>query len=214
MKHKGYIPKIMVLSALACPMPAFNLSGKIGNWRFTEQVVAKRDSKNRSRGTIYEKDVNITSKRFLEKILGEVFPTIRRKMHFCTKVVVQFDNASSHGTANADVLKRLKEDGARKLVNKVTGEGYYPIIVVKPQPAQSPETNVLDCGVFYSLANRMSKVEREAFGAEDLNGLWQTLQVKYNEYTPDEIARFWRTKTAMVRQIFLFEGRNGFPVPH
>jgi hypothetical protein len=30
---------------------------------------------------------------------------------------------------------------------------------------------VLDCGVFYSLANRMSKVEREAFGAEDLNGL-------------------------------------------
>ena len=213
-KHKGYIPKIMVLSALACPMPAFNFSGKIGNWRFTEQVVAKRDSKNRSRGTIYEKDVNITSKRFLEKILGEVFPTIRRKMHFCTKVVVQFDNASSHGTANADVLKRLKEDGARKLVNKVTGEGYYPIIVVKPQPAQSPETNVLDCGVFYSLANRMSKVEREAFGAEDLNGLWQTLQVKYNEYTPDEIARFWRTKTAMVRQIFLFEGRNGFPLPH
>ena len=77
--------------------------------------MAKRDSKNRSRGTIYQKDVNITSKRFLEKILGEVFPTIRRKMHFCTKVVVQFDNASSHGTANADVLKRLKEDGARKL---------------------------------------------------------------------------------------------------
>ena len=73
---------------------------------------------------------------------------------------------------------------------------------------------VLDCGVFYSLANRMSKVEREAFGAEDLNGLWQTLQVKYNEHTPDEIARFWRTKTAMVRQIFLFEGRNGFPLPH
>ena len=168
------------------------------------------------RPTIYENDVNITSKRFLEKILGEVFPTIRRKMHFCTKVpvVVQFDNTSSHGTTNADVLKQLKEDGAKKRVDKVTEEGYYPIIFVKPQPAQSPETNILDCGVFYSLANRMSKVEREAFGAEDLNGLWQTLQVKYNEYTPAEIARFWRTKTAMVREIFAHEGRNGFPLPH
>ena len=45
------------------------------------------------------------------------------------------------------------------------------------------------------------RVERalKAFGAEDLNGLWQTLQVKYNEYTPAEIARFWRTKTARRR---------------
>lgn len=213
-KHKGYIPKIMVLTALACPMPAFNFDGKLGNWRFTEKVVAKRDSKNRPKGTIGEKDVNITSKRFIEKVLDDVFPTIRKKMHFCTKVVVQFDNASSHGTANDVVLKRLREEGARKLVNKVTGEGYYPIIVVQPQPAQSPETNVLDCGFFYSLANRISKVERDAFGAEDLNGLWQTLQKVYDGYTSTDIARYWRTKTAMARQIFLHEGQNGFPLPH
>ena len=204
----------MVLTALACPTPAFNFDGKLGNWRFTEKVVARRDSKNRPRGTIEEKDVNITSKRFMEKVLDEVFPTIRRKMHFCTKVVVQFDNASSHGTANDAVLKRLREDGARKLVNKVTGEGYYPTIVVQPQPAQSPETNVLDCGLFYSRAKRISKVERDAFGAEDLAGPWQTLQNKYDGYTATDIARFWRTKAAMVRQIFLHEGRNGFPLPH
>ena len=134
-------------------------------------------------------------------------------MHFCTKVVVQFDNASSHGTANDAVLKRLSEDGARKLVKKVTGEGYYPIIIVQPQPAQSPETNVLDCGFFYSLADRISKVESDAFGAEDLNGLWQTLQTVYDGYIGTDIARYWRTKTAMVRQIF-HEGRYGFPLPH
>ena len=83
-------------------------------------------------------------KRFMQKVLDEVFPTIQRKMHFCTKVVVQFDNASTHGTANDAVLKRLSEDGAKKLVNKVTGEGNYPIIVVQPQPAQSPEKKVLN----------------------------------------------------------------------
>ena len=64
----------MVLTALACPMPAFNFDGKLGNWRFTEKVVAKRDSKNRPKGTIEEKDVNITSKRFMEKVLDEVVP--------------------------------------------------------------------------------------------------------------------------------------------
>jgi len=213
-KHKGYIPKIMVLSALACPMPAFNFDGKIGNWRFSEMVRAKRDSKHRPKGTWEEKDVNITSHRFVVKMINEVFPTIREKMHFCTKVVVQFDNASSHGTANANILALLKEDGARKLVNKVTGEGYYPKIVIQPQPAQSPETNVLDCGFFFSLAKRISKVERDEFGHDDLNGLWQTLRMKYDTYTAADVARFWHTKTAMVREIFAHEGRNGFPLPH
>ena len=213
-KHKGYIPKIMVLSALACPMPAFNFNGKIGNWRFTEKVKAKRDSKNRPKGTWEDKDVNISSHRFVVKMINEVFPTIREKMHFCTKVVVQFDNASSHGTANANILALLNAHGAKQRVNKVTGEGYYPKIVVRPQPAQSPETNVLDCGFFFSLAKRISKVERDEFGHDDLNRLWQTLQMKYDAYTAADVARFWHTKTAMVREIFAHEGRNGFPLPH
>ena len=70
-KHKGCTPKIMVLTAFACPVPAFNFDGKLGSWRFTEKLVAKRDSKNRPKGTIEEKDSislrNASLRRFSKK---------------------------------------------------------------------------------------------------------------------------------------------------
>ena len=61
--HKNHIPKVMFLCAIA--HPHFDSSrnqwfdGKIGMWPLAEQVLAKRNSRNRAAGTLVWKTTNI-----------------------------------------------------------------------------------------------------------------------------------------------------------
>ena len=70
-QHKSHIPKNMFLAAIGKPhtLPdGKDFDGKIGIWPFVEEREAQRLSKNRARGTIELRGVNVTAEDFLKMV--------------------------------------------------------------------------------------------------------------------------------------------------
>jgi hypothetical protein len=146
----SHIPKVLVLSAIARPDPLHNFDGKIGIWRVSETCVAKNNSKNRAKGTTYEKTVSMNAEIFRKMMQNKVIPAIREKMKWYKQINVQMDNASPHvGKNNVDFLKKEFQKFRKK-----------PKIVLKTQPPQSPDTNCNDLGFFNSLQIDVEKPRR------------------------------------------------------
>ena len=70
----------MFLAATALPRPDKGFDGKIGFFRVTEIVTAKRKSKNHQKGDQYEKDVTMDADKYREMMVKQVFPAARKKM--------------------------------------------------------------------------------------------------------------------------------------
>jgi transposase len=64
--HKCHIPKVMVLAAIAKPSPIHNFNGCLGCWPITEEKIAKRNSKNRPKGTVEDVPTTLNGKLFIE----------------------------------------------------------------------------------------------------------------------------------------------------
>ena len=56
---KRYVPKVMVLTAIARPMVKYGFDGKVGCWRVAEPSVAVRNSKHRQAGDTVMKDITM-----------------------------------------------------------------------------------------------------------------------------------------------------------
>ena len=83
MKHKSHIIKVMCLTAMARPRrnPTTGewWDGKIGTWFFTEQVAAKRTSKNCPAGTLETKTMNANRESHVKMCLDNILPVIEGK---------------------------------------------------------------------------------------------------------------------------------------
>ena len=80
-KHKSHLQKIMFITAVARPRfqdSACTFDGKIGIWPFLEEVPAKKASKNRPKGTIELKPVNITKPVYHDMMIANILPAIRQ----------------------------------------------------------------------------------------------------------------------------------------
>lgn len=136
----------MFLTAVA--RPRFNadgqciFDGKIGIWPFTEQVAAKRGSKNRPKGTIETKCIESVTQVEVRKMLCEkLFPAIRKKWPKESKnqkIFIQQDNAKPHLS--------VSDGGLTAEAHK-----YGWNMEMKAQPPNSPDLNVLDLGFFHSI---------------------------------------------------------------
>ncbi len=95
-------PKMMFMAAIAGPRYDEQgycvFDGMIGFWPFMEMVAAKRNSKNRSAGTLEVKPVNVTLDAYSSFIVEKVIPAIREKwpMRRSKCVVMQQDSAPCH----------------------------------------------------------------------------------------------------------------------
>ena len=69
---KSHIPKCMFLAVTALPRPEKGFDGKIGFFRVSEMVTAKRTSKYHQRGDQYEKDVTMNAAKYLEMMTQKV----------------------------------------------------------------------------------------------------------------------------------------------
>ena len=109
--------------------------GKLGIWPFAEVVLAKRNSKNRARGTPELKPINnVTKEKVRGMILNKIIPAIIERFPRNppasgrpTLCYIQQDNAGPHINKNdkefMEVVKGIQDIEIR----------------IDPQPAMSPE---------------------------------------------------------------------------
>jgi len=152
-KHKQHIIKVMFLAAVAWPRFDADrnciFDGKIGCWPFVKRVRAKRTSANRVAGTWETKSVNVDGKTYKKFILEKVIPAVKEKFPHAEnqlmRVRFQHDNAPSH-------FDEADEDWATLCFNhRWNDNGHRWIFEFKFQPANSPDTNILDLGFFRTL---------------------------------------------------------------
>ncbi|XP_021756158.1 uncharacterized protein LOC110721328 [Chenopodium quinoa] len=112
--------------------------GKYGIFSFVFQQTAKKKSKNREAGTIETKtNQNINREAIREMLVNNVKPAIVSKWpaNMPKDVVIQWDNSRPH---------QVPQD--EEFIAAITQGGFNIRIVL--QPAQSPDLNVLDLGLF------------------------------------------------------------------
>ncbi|CAO2821336.1 unnamed protein product [Amaranthus hypochondriacus] len=114
--------------------------GKYGMFPFTVKEVAKKSSKNRAVDTLVTKALqNVNRDVIREMVLTKVIPAIQAKWpeSLPKNVIIQWDNVRPHHVPHdEEFMAATRANGFNKLVF---------------QPAQSPDLNVLDLGLFSSM---------------------------------------------------------------
>ena len=121
--------------------PRRNWDGKIGCFPVVKKVEAIRNSRNRPSGTMVTKPMNVTAPVYKKLLVEKILPAIIEKFPRSNKnlpIIFQDDNAPCHSMiARNAFVEAAKDQGLE--------------IIVKPQPARSPDFNVLDLGFFNSI---------------------------------------------------------------
>jgi hypothetical protein len=206
-KSKRFIDKVMGLCAVGRPQGDFD--GIIGIYRCSEKRQAERNSKFHARGEWYEVDCEVNGEMFRRMVQTKLIPDIQRKLLGYDCVYVQMDGARAH----VKFWDELNELGARR--RQIDGQK-TPIIRFVRQPANSPDTNVLDLCFFRSLAKLVSKKERNfKQGYEGKEAFWKHVVQTFHRYHDERtMHRCWRMKSAVVQSILDAQGTNDYELPH
>ncbi|ETV94149.1 hypothetical protein H310_12149 [Aphanomyces invadans] len=145
-KSKGFITKVMFLCAVARPQMDIGVDEKIGLWPFVSQSRARRSSRNRPAGSmVITTLINVDATTYRDYVLNKVVPAIKASLPCVSKrVVLQHDNATPHRSVDDDALAGVSTDGWT--------------FVVRRQPPNSPDLNVLDLGFFASIQSLQHKM--------------------------------------------------------
>ncbi len=208
-KSKRFVTKVMFLCCVA--RPRLNRStgeyfdGKIGIYPFVHKVEAKRNSKNREKGTLETKPDNVTRDVSRVFLRDKVFPDIRAKWprwYFASqrdksrKIVVQQDNARPHCLPNDP-----------EIVAAGTVGGYN--IVLNNQPANSPDLNVLDLGIFNAIDKLQQSMDRQT-----VDELFDAVVASLNLLSAETIERSFMTLQAVIGEVVASDGDNSYRMPH
>ena len=118
---------------------------EIGDW---EPVL--NDSKNYKRGDWRWVNKTLDGNSFHNIVKRKVVPALRQKLHFARKIIVVLDNAPGHAPVRN--VARL---------NKTYNKGFQPI-EFRPQPANSPDLNLLDFAAWWSFEATVREVKYSA----------------------------------------------------
>jgi hypothetical protein len=203
-QSRGNIPHIMVITAIARPRPRYNFNGLIGMYRVALPRTAKKSSKHHKAGETYDVDATLNADLFWKLMTREIFPAIKRKMHWALEVTVQVDNARPH--TGKGTIKRLNRAGQYP---KRKG----PRIRVITQPAQSPDTNANDLAFYRSLELRVRQRQRNS-SIFDKEILLSHLKEEWRNFPEEELQRVFSMKNEILKLIIKHGGGNDFRVPH
>lgn len=202
-KSKRFITKVMFLAAVARPRWDHTrgtwFDGKLGIWPFVQWVEAARNSRNRPAGTLELKSCNVDREVYREFLVQKVFPSIRDK--FPTewkehKIHVQQDNARPHVSHNDE-----------EVVAAGATDGWD--IVLRNQPPNSPDLNVLDLGFF----NAIQSLQQEAC-ATTVAELVDTVHEAFDMLSSTKLTDTFITLQAVMREIMRHKGGNNYKLPH
>ena len=190
----------MFLTALAPPQPDRNFDGRVGIWRICEEKVCDRTTLYHQRGDIYIHDCTLDADLNRQYMVGTedvdgVFDEIKIKMPWLRghPVIVQQDGAPPH----------TGHDNVEFFNNKGHKDGWN--ITVVTQPAQSPDLNVNDLGIFRSLKYRVEQLKAEE---TTLENLYEAVLEAWNEYDSVTLERIWGHQFACYRSILEDQGGN------
>jgi hypothetical protein len=195
---KNRIPKVMCLAAVAKPARGFD--GKIKICFSVEQTRAKRNSKNRPKGTLLYQPVNVDKEQFVSMLCVHILPAIAERMTRRGRngvVWVQMDNAKPHAKVADDprvkqTIKELKRD-----------------IRLIYQPTQSPDLNVLDLALFHSFKKRALKLP-----SHNIEEVMRVMTDVYEKYPEENLERAFSSFQATMLRILEHGGSNKFDPPH
>ena len=200
---KTQIPWVMFLGAVAAPRDDKNFDGKIGLFHVGEEYVAQRKSKFHERGETYWVNINMDGDVFMRIMKLNVIPAIQEKCKWAKKVIVQIDSAGGH---------RIGETlGA---LNKI-GKSSKPPIIFRTQPTRSPDTNVLDLGIWNSMKSRVSEVRYDRSADATMNQrIIDSVMEMWANYDPSKLNNIFITLKAVLKEIKEHDGGNSFKQPH
>ena len=202
-KSTKFITKVMFLAAVA--RPRWNHSknqwfdGKLGIWPFVEEVPAQRDSKNRQKGTLETKCVNVdrnTYKAFLiEKLLPAIVEKWPRNRSNST-IKIQQDNAKPHiATGDLEFLEAVRCTGLD--------------ITLVSQPPNSPDLNVLDLGFFHSI--QTLQYQKPGKNVDEL--ISNTIEA-FDELDKKTLNAVFLTLQQCMTEVIKIRGGNKYKLPH
>ena len=206
-QNKLHPPQLMVTAIVAPPLPAKGFDGKVSLFMsHAGWSKAVYTTKNRAKGTdLISTDSKV--KGCYESVSGEVykermvsigFPAIQEsgRIMGIKQMRYQDDNATPHQKA----WEKLGLDQAAKKFN----------IKREPQPARSPDLNVVDLYVWRVLE---AGVNRRRPGT--LEELWEALLEAWNEdLTEAKLECAFRLLHPVMALINSHNGGNNFKLPH
>lgn len=202
-KSKRFITKIMFMAAVSRPIYAENgdliFDGKIGIFPFTCQEPAKRNSKNRPRGTMETKAIESVNKNVIkDMMINNIIPAIKTKWPPSSSKTIYFqqDNARPH-------VKASDPD----FIQAATSDGFN--IMIQNQPANSPDLNVLDLGFFNSIQSLQIVKE-----ANTVDELVQNVLEAWEEEPAQILDDVWLSLQNVMLQIMDRMGHNDYKLPH
>ncbi|XP_021731452.1 uncharacterized protein LOC110708858 [Chenopodium quinoa] len=173
--------------------------GKYGIFPFVYEQMAKKSSKNRQAGTMELKaHQHVTKDIIRDMLLNKVIPAILEKWprQLGRNVYIQWDNARPH---------KIPTDP--EFVAAATQRGLNIQMIY--QPAQSPDLNVLDLGLF----NSIQSLQYHTFPT-NLSELIKEVENAYTEFDPIVNRNSWLTLQMVMLKILQHKGGNNFKTPH
>jgi hypothetical protein len=144
----------------------------------------------------------MTAAIFYDMMAHKVIPAIQKKMgKWANKITIQMDGAKPR--TGKDVIQKLK-----RYHNRTT---HFLDFVV--QPAQSPDLNTLDLGVFASLAKSLHNTHKNSFDTSLDVIAQQEIQV-FEEMDSKVLSRIFDKKTLILRKVIENGGNNMYELPH
>ncbi|ETV78648.1 hypothetical protein H257_08139 [Aphanomyces astaci] len=197
-KSKKFIPKFMFLAAVARPRygpeEGVSFDGKIGMWPIVKYVPAVRNSRNRPAGTLVTTLVNVDAVVYRDYVITRVIPAIKACFPSANnRVVLQHDNASLHRSITDEVLACMSTDGWK--------------FVVRRQPPNSPDLNVLYLGFFASIQSLQYK-------SRSIDDVIRSTLPAFQALSSDKLDNEFVTFQAVMRLVLEHKGDNHFRLPY
>jgi len=193
----------MYFGAVACPRPKHNFDGKIGLWMVGTDHVALKKSKFHDKGDVYMVSANMNGPLFLEIIRTKFLPAVKEKITWPkARVRVKLDSAGGHG------LNQIWEEIV------ALGAKHKPPVEFEQQPFRSPDTNVLDLGVWHSTKTRVAvvKYDRSADKPMEIR-IQEAVEAMWKDYPSEKLSNIFKTLPKIYECIINCNGGNGYSLP-
>ena len=201
--NKRWIQKIMFLCAVARPRWDYQrncwFDGKIGIWPIIQEGQAQRDSKNRPAGSTIIRPMNIDAAVYTDMMIDKVLPAIMEKWPTRDKnktIWINEDNSKCH------------PDRTRVMVQDVAAVQGWDIRG-RPQPANSPDMNILDLGFFHSIQTLQYKTKPET-----MEELIQAVQVAFHNTKHETLDKTFMSLQRVMMETMRVGGDNTYKLPH
>ena len=174
--------------------------GKVGIWPFARREAAKRNSVNRTAGTLEWKPISVDREVYRAMLIDNVLPAIQEKWPVATKqqlIRIQQDNAPVHIKTDDPIFQAAVE------ATGLTIELYN-------QPPNSPDTNINDLAFFASIQSLQHKI----LGGVTKDSLVDAVYQAYELYPWKKLRNAFLTLKCCLNLIIECNGGNDYKIVH